>query len=295
MLSSQKTRMSPVIIEQDSLWWVWPMSTTCHRKSQITSQGLAMGSHHIPPMLVIKGSLAGHQALERHRQDCEERCATQPPAGFVLIFLNYPMPSITHLQVPSKGFQTRCRPVKGWKNMEHLGTPECVLRCGMKDREVTQRMTNSVPTSGMLSSVRTFPRRCLRLEWNWHHLTLAYVLRLSVSLLLCMIYFVCVVIPVFLRDCGQKCSCVSFHDCLSTCRGPCFHTGKIGKPSFQKGKPVLSAREKLQQCHRVLLCSWRGCRCELDSGCKHAWSCMHIRYIYIYIHTYIKNVIPNAK
>jgi hypothetical protein len=32
------------------------------------------------------------------------------------------------------------------------------------------------------------------------------------------------------------------------------------------------------------LCSWRGCRCELDSGCKHAWSCMHIRYIYIYIH-----------
>ena len=273
MLNSHKTRVSPVIIEQDSLWWIWPMSTTCQQHVTENRKSPAGIGHGIPPMLVI-GRL---QVIKRSR-DIGKAAKNAVPLSRQLdsfwYVLNYPMPSITHLQVPSKGFQNRCRPVKGWKNMEHLGTPECVLRCGMKDREVTQRMTNSVPTSGMLSSVRTFPRRCLRLEWNWHHLTLAYVLRLLVSLLLCMMFFlVCVCVwwlPVFLRDCGQKCSCVSFHDCLSTCRGPCFHTGKIGKPSFQNGKPVLSAREKLQQCHRVLMCSWRGCRCELDSGCKHA-------------------------
>ena len=269
------------------------MSTTCHRKSQITSQGLAMGSHHIPPMLVIKGSLAGHQALERHRQDCEERCATQPPAGFVLIFWTTPCLALLICKSLQRGFKLGAGQWRDGKIWNIWALQNVCWDVEWRIERWHKRMTNSVPTSGMLSSVRTFPRRCLRLEWNWHHLTLAYVLRLSVSLLLCMIYFVCVVIPVFLRDCGQKCSCVSFHDCLSTCRGPCFHMGKSGNHLFKRGKPVLSAREKLQQCHRVLLCSWRGCRCELDSGCKHAWSCMHIRYIYI--HTYIKNVIPNAK
>ena len=206
MLNSHKTRMSPVIIEQDSLWWIWPMSTTCQQHVTENRKSPAGIGHGIPPMLVI-GRL---QVIKRSR-DIGKAAKNAVPLSRQLdsfcYVLNYPMPSITHLQVPSKGFQNRCRPVKGWKNMEHLGTPECVLRCGMKDREVTQRMTNSVPTSGMLSSVRTFPRRCLRLEWNWHHLTLAYVLRLLVSLLLCMMFFlvcVCVVTSCILARLRSK-------------------------------------------------------------------------------------------